>query len=121
MENLPFNEETMRRYKDVKDALRAYLEQGIPRRRIVFLFNETFEVKFANVSVNANFVNTDAGKKFLETILSKSKSRESQFKKALDAWKNKFGKVKSSPRTPIKKVAVAAETQQAPVKSEATE
>jgi hypothetical protein len=95
MENLPFDEKTMRSFKDIKEAIKVYSGQGIPTRRIVFLFNDSFEVRLNNLSINANFVNTESGQKVLEKYVGKSRSREIEFKKAFDQWKNKFKEVRS--------------------------
>lgn len=95
MEKYPFDEKTMRKFKDLKEALRVYSAQGIPNRRIVFLFNEANEIRFLNVSVNARFIDTESGKKFLESVIGKSKTRELAFRKAYDEWKNKYQEVKT--------------------------
>lgn len=95
MEKYPFDEKTMRSFKEVKEAIKVYSVQGIPTRRIIFLFNESFEIRLNNLSINANFTNTESGKKVLEKYIGKSRTKEIEFKKAYDQWKNKFQVVKS--------------------------
>lgn len=90
MKRTPFDEQTMRKYENVNSAIKLYSQEGIPTRRIVLLYNQTWSIEIGTMSVNVNFLQSDAGKKFVEKYVGKSKSKDVVLKKALDAWKNKF-------------------------------
>ena len=114
--NRPFDEKTMRNFKSLKDALKVYGEQKIPQKRIVWLFQEAFEVRFANISVNASYLqqlSKSEAQKFIEKLCGKNKSKVKAFEKALAVWKSKFSDV----RQPIQDVKPIAEKQEAVAKA----
>ncbi len=97
MEKRPFNEKTMREFKSIQEALKVYGEEKIPRKRIVWLFQEANEIRFANTSVNASFLqslNKSEAQKFIEKLCGKNKSKIVAFEKALAVWKNKFSDIR---------------------------
>jgi Glu-tRNA(Gln) amidotransferase subunit E-like FAD-binding protein len=103
MEKRPFNEKTMREFKSIQEALKVYGEEQIPKKRIVWLFQEANEIRFINTSVNANYLQslnkTDA-QKFIDKLCGKNKSKIKAFEKALAIWKSKF----SETRVPVDNV-----------------
>jgi hypothetical protein len=93
MEKRPFDEKTMREFKSVKDALKVYGEEKIPRKRIVWLFQESNEIRFANISVNATYLqqlSKAEAQKFIVKLCGKNESKVKAFEKALAVWKAKF-------------------------------
>jgi hypothetical protein len=120
----PFNEKTMRDIKSVKDALKIYGEEKIPQKRIVWLFQETFEVRFANISVNVAYLqqlSKAEAQKFIEKLCGKNKSKVQAFEKALAIWKAKFSNVRQPIQDAPVKAEPIAETKTATATESATE
>jgi hypothetical protein len=86
-----FNEESMRKIKSISEAIKIFSAQGIPTRRIVFLYQQSYEVNFGRNSVNMAYLNNlgDKQKEFLKNLIP-NKTVEIQFNKAVEIWKQKF-------------------------------
>jgi hypothetical protein len=88
-----FNEESMRGFKDIKDAVKSFGEEKIPKKRVVSLFQEAHEIRFANVSVNALYIKNltkSEAVKYIDRLVGKNKSKLKAYEKAHVLWKNKF-------------------------------
>jgi hypothetical protein len=87
-----FTEESMRKIKSISEAIKIFSAQGIPTRRIVFLYQQSYEVNFGRNSVNMAYLNSlfsEKQKEFLKNLIP-NKTVEIQFNKAVDIWKQKF-------------------------------
>ena len=63
----------------------------------MWLFQEANEIRFANTSVNASYLqslNKTEAQKFIEKLCGKNKSKIVAFEKAFTIWKNKFSDVR---------------------------
>ena len=110
---IPFNEEGMRTFKDVKSAISYFTKNGnFPQRRIVALFQSTFQIVSGKYSVNVidlQKMDSESMKMFLiKTFKVKNKEAFERtfkvFEKEMQKWNNKF---KSSD---IRQDAVIAES-----------
>jgi hypothetical protein len=96
---IPFNEEGMRTFKDVRSAISYFTKNGnVPQRRIVALFQSTFQIVSGKYSVNVidlQKMDSESMKMFLIKNF-KVKNNEAfertfeVFAKGMDKWKNKF-------------------------------
>ncbi|NBW39340.1 MAG: hypothetical protein EBR30_30830, partial [Cytophagia bacterium] len=116
--NIPFDEKTMRKFRNVNDALKVYSEQQIPQKRIVWLFQEANEIRFANTSVNASYLqqlSKAEAQKFIEKLCGKNKSKVQAFEKAVAVWKSKYDERIPDVKQPIRNVedAIVKEKQEA--------
>jgi hypothetical protein len=123
--NRPFDEKTMREFKSLKDALKIYGEQKIPQKRIVWLFQEANEIRFANISVNASYLqqlSKAEAQKFISKLCGKNESKMKAFDKALALWKAKFERIPDV-KQPIRNVeeALVKEKQEAIAKESGSE
>jgi hypothetical protein len=111
----PFDEKTMRKFNKVNDALKTYIQEKIPQKRIVWLFQEANEIRFANISVNASHLqqlSKSEAQKFIDKLCGKNKTKVQAFDKANAIWKVKFSDVKepiadSPVRIPIEEIISA--------------
>ncbi len=107
---IPFNEEGMRTFKDVKSAINYFkLNGNFPQRRIVALFQSTFQIVSGKYSVNVidlQKMDSENLKMFLiKTFKVKNNEKFERtfqlFDKEMLKWKNKF-KVQDIKQEPVK-------------------
>jgi hypothetical protein len=96
---IPFNEEGMRTFKDVKTAIKYFTMNGsIPQQKIVALFQSTFQIVSGKYSVNVidlQKMNAETMKVFLlnhfKVENEESFERTIQiFENEMVKWKDKF-------------------------------
>jgi hypothetical protein len=96
---IPFNEQGMRTFSDVRSAISYFTKNGnFPKRRIVALFQSTFQIVSGKHSVNVvalqrmNSESLDAF--FIKTFQVKNaikfERNMQNLHQEMDKWKNKF-------------------------------
>lgn len=95
---IPFNEEGMRTFKDVRSAISYFTKNGnFPQRRIVVLFQSTFQIVSGKYSVNVLELQksgTEIDSYLLKAFKVKNEDKFKRtlelFHKEMDKWNNKF-------------------------------
>jgi hypothetical protein len=87
---IPFNEEGLRNFKDVRDAIKYYTETlglNVAMTQIERLHSYTFQINTANVSVNVSSM--DPRDPSLRVVFESDEHYE-VFLKNITDWENKF-------------------------------
>lgn len=94
---IPFNEKGMRTFKDVRSAVKYFTENGkIPQKRIVALFQSTFQIVSGKYSVNVLELQKSGDLKMFLMKTFKVKNAQSfertnrVFEMEIEKWNNKF-------------------------------
>lgn len=95
---IPFTEQGMRTFKDVRSAIEYFRKNGnFPQKRIVALFQSTFQIVSGKYSVNVLELQksgTEIDSYLLKAFKVKNEDRFKRtlevFRKEMDKWNNKF-------------------------------
>lgn len=105
--NVEFNESGMRTFSNVNSAIKYFRSQKQPRsiKSIVWLWQQSFEVNAANVSILVFDYKTDPEslKKRVETIL-KSKTQIALFEKNFKIWIEKTNGINRIPVSDVNRI-----------------
>lgn len=109
---IPFTEQGMRTFKDVRSAIEYFRKNGnFPQRRIVALFQSTFQIVSGKYSVNVLELQK-SGSNVDEFLLKTFKVKnEDRFKRTLELFNKEFQKWNEKFKVPdIRQEAVKSES-----------
>jgi hypothetical protein len=104
---IPFDEQNLRKFGGVVEAVKVYVAQGIPQRRVVLQYQKVNTVRQGNVSINGQYYQSLPSEKqqeFINSVFRRNDTRIKLFQKEFILWRDKF-----SGRVDTKKTSKASQ------------